>query len=487
MDEINLDLKEYLLQTGVNEDIEERLEKTSEHESIVEEVRGSETEKERHSNTHKNRKRVKFYLEHLISAATVVPEWCWPLLSSSSPDSAFSFFLFICWSYLQSSLDFFQPSFLDQKTTVSVSDEGAARAYAITSAEATEAISGIFPGRDEERRRDYRGARLVPEIYPLEIGAIKFSKDAEGEHLRQSGIAIYTDGSRDDEGTDSAFVVYAGDEEIRAKRLKLDRVHDNYQTESVATKPAIKYVKEMQIELANAVHASFKRYAKTDRTAAANVGADSRCQVALDGRTQSNWTQGTVISIVLGVRTIRTVSAVQKIRPDTFNGDLRWPRNEAEINDSETAESWTFFSGAAEKPERLRGRVIPYWGVARKAGRGTRHGGASSDVVRKHAIQARAPERQTLSDCRRNALANNESVKEGSKRDRSGPRIVPAALLGTGTGDIAHVALFRAGSCFDGVRLHDARFGAPLSEGWFYTGVVRDRAGDSAKLFGLPI
>ncbi|GJQ64927.1 hypothetical protein Trydic_g7096 [Trypoxylus dichotomus] len=53
LDEINLDLED-LLQTGTNEDIEERLEQTSEHEGIVEEVRGSKEEKECHSNTHKN-------------------------------------------------------------------------------------------------------------------------------------------------------------------------------------------------------------------------------------------------------------------------------------------------------------------------------------------------------------------------------------------------------------------------------------------------
>ncbi|GJQ67842.1 hypothetical protein Trydic_g16606 [Trypoxylus dichotomus] len=58
LDEMNLDLKEDLLQTGTNEEIEERLEQTSEHASIVEEVRGSEEGKKHHWNTHKNRKKV---------------------------------------------------------------------------------------------------------------------------------------------------------------------------------------------------------------------------------------------------------------------------------------------------------------------------------------------------------------------------------------------------------------------------------------------
>ncbi|GJQ86486.1 hypothetical protein Trydic_g10388 [Trypoxylus dichotomus] len=45
LDEINFDLKEDLLQTGINEDTKERLKQTSEHESIIEEVTGSEEEK----------------------------------------------------------------------------------------------------------------------------------------------------------------------------------------------------------------------------------------------------------------------------------------------------------------------------------------------------------------------------------------------------------------------------------------------------------
>ncbi|GJQ86212.1 hypothetical protein Trydic_g12477 [Trypoxylus dichotomus] len=39
---------------------------------------------------------------------------------------------------------------------------------------------------------------------------------------------------------------------------------------------------------------------------------------------------------------------------EAINAGLRWPRNEGEINDDETAEWWTFFCSAVEKLHRLR-------------------------------------------------------------------------------------------------------------------------------------
>ncbi|GJQ87652.1 hypothetical protein Trydic_g5741 [Trypoxylus dichotomus] len=39
---------------------------------------------------------------------------------------------------------------------------------------------------------------------------------------------------------------------------------------------------------------------------------------------------------------------------EAINAGLRWPRNEGEINDDETAEWWTFFCSAVEKLDRLR-------------------------------------------------------------------------------------------------------------------------------------
>ncbi|GJQ72626.1 hypothetical protein Trydic_g1289 [Trypoxylus dichotomus] len=57
---------------------------------------------------------------------------------------------------------------------------------------------------------------------------------------------------RTDQGTmtGTAFVIYAGDEEINAERLKLDQLCNNFQAELVAINPAVECDKEMQIEWA---------------------------------------------------------------------------------------------------------------------------------------------------------------------------------------------------------------------------------------------
>ncbi|GJQ67634.1 hypothetical protein Trydic_g8425 [Trypoxylus dichotomus] len=137
-----------------------------------------------------------------------------------------------------------------------VSAVRAARAYATASAEATAAISGILPAdiraKELAKRRDATkgGERIVAEIAGATFIRAISNKDVEGQHVRPSGIAIYTDGSKNDDGTGAAFVVYAGDEEIHSERLKLDRVYDNYLAELVAINAAVKYAKVMQVERA---------------------------------------------------------------------------------------------------------------------------------------------------------------------------------------------------------------------------------------------
>ncbi|GJQ67640.1 hypothetical protein Trydic_g8431 [Trypoxylus dichotomus] len=72
-------------------------------------------------------------------------------------------------------------------------------------------------------------------------------RDIDGEHAPPAGVVIYMDGSKGEDGTGAAFVVYANEDEIHAERLKLDRVCDNYQAELVAINAAVRYVREMRI------------------------------------------------------------------------------------------------------------------------------------------------------------------------------------------------------------------------------------------------
>ncbi|GJQ66208.1 hypothetical protein Trydic_g4266 [Trypoxylus dichotomus] len=96
-----------------------------------------------------------------------------------------------------------------------------------------------------------------------------------------------------------------------------------------------------------------------------------------------------------------------------INASFRWPRNETEISHNETAEWWIFFSGAAEKLDRLRRSVaIPLLGTF------TTEGPDIATRRAEHAIQSRTPELQTLSGYRRIAPASSASVKTAeSKRD----------------------------------------------------------------------
>ncbi|GJQ68329.1 hypothetical protein Trydic_g23102, partial [Trypoxylus dichotomus] len=154
-----------------------------------------------------------------------------------------------------------------------VSAVRAARAYATTSAEAAATIAGLLPAdiraRELARRRGFNngeegitvviagrefnsrdvevGRRLFGEVHPSEAGAVGFSRNIDGEHARPAGVVIYTDGSKGEDGTGAAFVVYANEDEIHAERLKLDRVCDNYQAELVAINAAVRYVREMRI------------------------------------------------------------------------------------------------------------------------------------------------------------------------------------------------------------------------------------------------
>ncbi|GJQ70544.1 hypothetical protein Trydic_g22945, partial [Trypoxylus dichotomus] len=337
----------------------------------------------------------------------------------------------------------------------------AARAYATASAEATAAISGILPAdiraKELAKRRDATkggerivaeiagrniysrdievGRRLGSEIHPSETGAFKFSKDVEGQHVRPSGIAIYTDGSKNDDGTGAAFVVYAGDEEIYSERLKLDRVCDNYQAELVAINAAVKYAKVMQVERATLftdslsvlqalrgmrkptelllqtwklirevnvelvwtrAHVGTQGNERADelaKEAAADAddgtllayafASEKTVKSAIAKESQREWqTRSSLVvsgQLVTGHgnfgaylhRVGRRDSADcecggedtaghvlfdcpytedwrSRTETEAINAGLRWPRNEGEINDDETAEWWTFFCSAIE-------------------------------------------------------------------------------------------------------------------------------------------
>ncbi|GJQ67525.1 hypothetical protein Trydic_g8337 [Trypoxylus dichotomus] len=93
------------------------------------------------------------------------------------------------------------------------------------------------------------------------------------------------------------------------KRLKLDRACDNYQIELVVI---------------NATKGGRTRL----------TGAEDMAEhVLFDCSYRETWST-------------RTETAAA-------NTGLRWPRNVTEINDSETAEWWTFYGEAAEKNEQL--------------------------------------------------------------------------------------------------------------------------------------
>ncbi|GJQ83685.1 hypothetical protein Trydic_g14392 [Trypoxylus dichotomus] len=373
-----------------------------------------------------------------------------------------------------------------------VSAVRAARAYATASAEATAAISGILPAdiraKELAKRRDATrggerivaeiagrniysrdievGRRLGSEIHPSEAGAFKFSKDVEGQHVRPSGIAIYTDGSKNDDGTGAAFVVYAGDEEIHSERLKLDRVCDNYQAELVAINAAVKYVKVMQVEratlftdslsvlqalrgmrkptelllqtwklirevnvelvwtrahvgtqgneradelakeaAADADDGTLLAYAfASEKTVKSAIAKESQreWQTRWENAANGRWTKRFIgdankfgkLGVALSYQATQLVTGHgnfgaylhrigrrdsadcecggedtaghvlfdcpytedwrSRTETEAINAGLRWPRNEGEINDDETAEWWTFFCSAVEKLDRLR-------------------------------------------------------------------------------------------------------------------------------------
>ncbi|GJQ74934.1 hypothetical protein Trydic_g9562 [Trypoxylus dichotomus] len=345
-----------------------------------------------------------------------------------------------------------------------VSAVRAARAYATASAEATAAISGILPAdiraKELAKRRDAtRGGERI-------AGAFKFSKDVEGQHVRPSGIAIYTDGSKNDDGTGAAFVVYAGDEEIHSERLKLDRVCDNYQAELVAINAAVKYVKVMQVERAtlftdslSVLHAlrgmrkptelllqtwklirevnvelvwtrahvgtqgneradelakeaaadaddgTLLAYAfASEKTVKSAIAKESQreWQTRWENAANGRWTKRFIgdankfgkLGVALSYQATQLVTGHgnfgaylhrigrrdsadcecggedtaghvlfdcpytedwrSRTETEAINAGLRWPRNEGEINDDETAEWWTFFCSAVEKLDRLR-------------------------------------------------------------------------------------------------------------------------------------
>ncbi|GJQ77957.1 hypothetical protein Trydic_g2318 [Trypoxylus dichotomus] len=373
-----------------------------------------------------------------------------------------------------------------------VSAVRAARAYATASAEATAAISGILPAdiraKELAKRRDATrggerivaeiagrniysrdievGRRLGSEIHPSETGAFKFSKDVEGQHVRPSGIAIYTDGSKNGDGTGAAFVVYAGDEEIHSERLKLDRVCDNYQAELVAINAAVKYAKAMQVEratlftdslsvlqalrgmrkptelllqtwklirevnvelvwtrahvgtqgneradelakeaAADADDGTLLAYAfASEKTVKSAIAKESQreWQTRWENAANGRWTKRFIgdankfgkLRVALSYQATQLVTGHgnfgaylhrigrrdsancecgeedtaghvlfdcpytedwrSRTETEAINAGLRWPRNEGEINDDETAEWWTFFCSAVEKLHRLR-------------------------------------------------------------------------------------------------------------------------------------
>ncbi|GJQ66528.1 hypothetical protein Trydic_g4514 [Trypoxylus dichotomus] len=373
-----------------------------------------------------------------------------------------------------------------------VSAVRAARAYATASAEATAAVSGILPAdiraKELAKRRDATkggerivaeiagrniysrdievGRRLGSEIHPSETGAFKFSKDVEGQRVRPSGIAIYTDGSKNDDGTGAAFVVYAGDEEIHSERLKLDRVCDNYQAELVAINAAVKYVKVMQVEratlftdslsvlqalrgmrkptelllqtwklirevnvelvwtrahvgtqgneradelakeaAADADDGTLLAYAfASEKTVKSAIAKESQreWQTRWENAANGRWTKRFIgdankfgkLGVALSYQATQLVTGHgnfgaylhrigrrdsadcecggedtaghvlfdcpytedwrSRTETEAINACLRWPRNEGEINDDQTAEWWTLFCSAVEKLDRLR-------------------------------------------------------------------------------------------------------------------------------------